>query len=260
MRKIVALCIALALLMLAGCIAKKTDDMEELLPSDVKVAAVQGLLLPTVPPEAEKTPEPTPEPTPVPTDTPVPEYLPTDSPEKDGIYELIVYVGTQSVVAYHAENGEWVPCRTMICSTGKRTPTGTYSLHAKKRYHSLFGAKGQYCSRIVDSILFHSVPIDENAKDLETGQRRMKLEEYEKLGTPASDGCVRLPCVDAQWVYETCDEKTRVIITEEEGPVPTKPPELIYGEPYETETGYGWDPTDTCPDNPYLQTEEKGPQ
>lgn len=253
--KISVFCLLTAALLLAGCAAIKIENIGEIQPATQTEVTVGELLMPTVPPETVKTPEPTPEPTPEVTLTPEPDYLPTDSPKEDGIYELVVYVGTQSVVAFHAENGEWVPCRTMICSTGKRTPTGTYSLHAKKRYHSLFGAKGQYVSRIVDNILFHSVPIDEKAKDLETGQRRMKLEEYEKLGTPASDGCVRLPCVDAQWIYDTCDQNTKVFITDENGPVPTKPPELISGEPYETETGYGWDPTDTSPDNPYLKNE-----
>ena len=30
-------------------------------------------------------------------------------------------------------------------------------------------------------------------------------EEYDKLGTPASHGCIRVCVADAKWVYEHCD-------------------------------------------------------
>ena len=166
-----------------------------------------------------------------------------------------MYFGTQSVVAYRAEDGRWVEERIMICSTGKKTPTGTYAVHTKYRYHSLYGAKGQYCSRIINHILFHSVPIQETARKVEDGLRQMKLEEYEKLGTPASDGCVRLTCVDAKWIYDNCDKTTVVLMTEGNGPIPTRPPELREGEPYTSSPGLGWDPTDPDEGNPYRQAD-----
>ena len=44
-------------------------------------------------------------------------------------------------------------------------------------------------------ILFHSVPYNsKNVNDLET-------EEWNKLGYPASLGCVRLCVADAKWIY-----------------------------------------------------------
>ena len=208
-------------------------------------------------PAATETPLPTPSVTlPPATETPVPDYVPSDVPETDGIYKLVVYFGTQSVVAYRANGGEWIPERVMICSTGKKTPTGTYAVYTKYRYHSLYGAKGQYCSRIINHILFHSVPIEETARKLEDGQKQMKLEEYRKLGTPASDGCVRLTCADAKWIYDNCDRTTAVVMTEENGPIPTSPPELLEGEPYEFAPGLGWDPTDPDEENPYRQIYE----
>ena len=206
---------------------------------------------------ATPTPAPTLPPTPPPaTETPVPDYYPTDTPKEDGLYKLVVFFGTQSVVAYRAEGGRWVEERIMICSTGKKTPTGTYAVHTKYRYHSLYGAKGQYCSRIINHILFHSVPIEETARKVEDGLKQMKLEEYEKLGTPASDGCVRLTCADAKWIYDNCDKTTVVIMTKENGPVPTRPPELREEEPYISSPGLGWDPTDPDERNPYTQTDE----
>ena len=42
-------------------------------------------------------------------------------------------------------------------------------------------------------------------------------------------------------------------MTRETGPEPPALPALIPGAPYETEPGYGWDPTDPDPENPYLE-------
>lgn len=97
------------------------------------------------------------------------------------------------------------------------------------------------------------MPIDENARKITQGRGRMKLEEYEKLGTAASDGCVRLCCGDAKWIFDHCGKGTAVIVTRETGPEPPALPALIPGAPYETEPGYGWDPTDPDPENPYLE-------
>lgn len=164
----------------------------------------------------------------------------------------MVYFGTQSVVVYEARDGKWQTLRTMICSSGKKTPTGTYRIGSKYEYHKLYGAYGQYCSRITGHFLFHSVPIDENTRKLDAGKRRMVLDEYDKLGTPASDGCIRLCCADTKWIYDNCDKTTAVILTKDNGPEPPAMPKLIREAPYMTETGYGWDPTDPDPENPYL--------
>lgn len=202
-------------------------------------------------PSPSPTPTPTPTPTPEPTATPIPDWFPTDVPKADGLYKIVVYFGTQSVVVYRAENGAWVQHRVMACSSGKSTPEGTFAVHTKYRYHSLFGARGQYCSRITGHFLFHSVPIDEYARKVDEGKMRMKLEEYEKLGTPASDGCIRLTCIDAKWIYDNCDRSTVVVMTADNGPEAPTPLPLIPGEPYEVEPGYGWDPSDPDPENPY---------
>ena len=47
-------------------------------------------------------------------------------------------------------------------------------------------------------------------------------------------------------------------MTEEDGPVPTKPPELLEEEPYMSAPGLGWDPTDPDEGNPYAQVSESG--
>ncbi|HCW51160.1 MAG TPA: L,D-transpeptidase, partial [Clostridiales bacterium] len=52
--------------------------------------------------------------------------------------------------------------------------------------------------------LFHSVPVDRTGEVIP--------EEADKLGQPASHGCVRLSMEDARWFYETIPEGTPVDI------------------------------------------------
>ncbi|MEN6419921.1 MAG: L,D-transpeptidase [Clostridiaceae bacterium] len=194
-------------------------------------------------------------------DIAVPAYLPETPPETEGERMLIVYIGTQSVVCFKAENGEWTEERVMICSTGrskKLTPRGEFALMRQYLYKKMGQVHGenvysQYASRITGSYLFHSVPIGgEDRYSQENGKRQMFVEYYERLGTPASGGCVRLRCADAYWVYMTCPIGTKVIITDDSGPQPPKIPALIYEEPYmDKKHELGWDPSDPDPENPY---------
>ena len=64
----------------------------------------------------------------------------------------------------------------------------------------------KYFTRIVNRILFHSVPYDKmNPYTLST-------EEYNKLVTICSHGCVRLTCEDAKWIYDNTGRGTMVTI------------------------------------------------
>lgn len=91
--------------------------------------------------------------------------------------------------------------KTMVCSTGTATPRGgVYKLNYKYRWLPLFGGVyGQYCTRITGNILFHSVPYLRNYQP-----DSLEYWEYDKLGTSASAGCVRLTVADAKWIYENC--------------------------------------------------------
>ncbi len=191
----------------------------------------------------------------------VPSYLPETVPTKDGERMLVVYIGTQTVVCYVAEDGEWIETRVMICSTGRRadmTPRGTFSLVRQYLYKKMGQVDGenvysQYASRITGSYLFHSVPIGgEKRYSPEYGKRQMFIKYYERLGTPASGGCVRLRCIDAYWVYMNCDVGDTIIVTDDNGPEAPEIPALIYEEPYmDNKHEYGWDPSDPDPENPY---------
>lgn len=139
------------------------------------------------------------------------------------------------------------PVKAMVCSVGEtgNTLDGIYNLGDRSEWLPLEGnVYGQYAINITGSILFHSVPYFTQSKsDLE-------VEEYNKLGSSVSAGCVRLSVIDAKWIYDNCSENTYVEIFESEydGPL---------GKPVAAVISSGslvgnWDPTDPDRDNPYM--------
>lgn len=141
------------------------------------------------------------------------------------------------------ENGKYKPVKAMICSTGYATKTGTFSLGEKIRWHVLDGpCYGQYCTRIYGSVLFHSVWYS-GQNDPST----LSVYSYNKLGTTASHGCVRLTVADAKWIYDNVPSGTKVVIYSDSNPGPLGKPAAIK-LPYSC----AWDPTDTGnPNNPW---------
>ena len=89
--------------------------------------------------------------------------------------------------------------------------------------------------------MFHSVPYWSKDQD------NIEWEEYEKLGTAASSGCVRLATIDAKWIYDYCLTGTSVKVYDSEELPVVKPVQCIILEDY---LFRGWDPTDPDPDNP----------
>ena len=157
---------------------------------------------------------------------------------------------TQNVVTVYTVGSDGcysVPVKAMICSVGEtgNTPEGIFELGAREEWLALEGdVYGQYATVITGSFLFHSVPyFTEDKADLE-------IEEYNKLGTSVSAGCVRLSVIDAKWIYDNCSELTLVEIFESEyvGPL---------GKPVAAVISSGgsvgnWDPTDPDRENPYM--------
>ncbi len=94
------------------------------------------------------------------------------------------------------------------------------------------------------NILFHSVPYTQTSKDA------LAYEEYNKLGTSASMGCIRLSVEDAKWLYDYCAAGTLVTIYEDEDPGPLGKPEPLAIDV--DSPNRGWDPTDPDPENPWL--------
>ena len=188
-------------------------------------------------------------------------YAPDTAPTADGERWLTVYLGSQSVVCFIAEAGDWTVERVMVCSAADEkhhTPLGTHHIYSKYKYKAMTRMNGilvyaQYASRFKGRYLFHTVPIGGAQRNTQKyGKKQMLIEEYEKLGRPASHGCVRVLVGDAYWIYTNCKMGTKVYVTEQAGPPAPDPPALIYEEPYmNADYTLGWDPTDPDPENPY---------
>lgn len=163
-----------------------------------------------------------------------------------------------TVVYSKDENGNLTPIRAIPCSTareGYETPIGDFWLcewiikPANEWCYMADGTEGLYAYRITDgdiySIMFHSVPY------LETDHSTLEWEEYNKLGGPASMGCMRMACSDVRWLGETCGNNTDIEIyndPNEQFPIPVPTPIRI---PAEVEEIRGWDPTDPSSENPW---------
>ena len=154
-------------------------------------------------------------------------------------------LNTVTVYALGTDGTYSVPLKAMVCSTGGATPVGVFHTFNRGEWRALFGGVyGQYVTDIVGDILFHSVPYySMNKGDLE-------YLEYNKLGTKASMGCIRLCVADALWIFQNCPIGTEVEIYDDPSdPGPLGKPESIYIDP-ESEIR-GWDPTDPSPENPW---------
>ncbi len=144
------------------------------------------------------------------------------------------------------EYGEYtVPVKAMACSVGvgSRTITGTFQTKERYRWKALMGdVWGQYATRIVGGILFHSVYYYKNGNPAS-----LATKEFNKLGAAASHGCIRLTVEDAKWIYDNCPTDTTVIIYDnKKNPGPLGKPETI-----KIASSVRWDPTDPNTDNPY---------
>ena len=177
---------------------------------------------------------------------PVPDFgLIAGSPEYPYYIRINRALNTVTVYALDDDNYYTIPYMAFVCSTGDATPLGTYNTTAKYRWLSLFGnVYGQYATRIVGHILFHSVPyFTQDPADLE-------YEEYNKLGTAASMGCIRLCVRDVLWIYENCPVGTAVELYDDyDSPGPLGKPDSIIIDVNDERRG--WDPTDPDPNNPW---------
>ena len=181
-----------------------------------------------------------------------PEYSDLDLTVREDFPYLIAVNRAASVVTVYAADGDGDDARytrpymAMICSGGPDTPTGVFETPVSYSWRLLSGpCYGQYATRIWDAYLFHSVPYYTQHKD------DLEYVEYNKLGTQASLGCIRLMVVDVKWIYDNCPIGTTVVIYDDENdPGPMGRPGTIYTDP-DDESMRGWDPTDPAPENPW---------
>lgn len=123
-----------------------------------------------------------------------------------GPYNIYVNKSKQRVYIF---NGQTI-VKEFICSTGKdETPTlsGRFLTGSKG---SLFYASDSsicyYWTRINNNYLFHSVIYDLDGYPIQS--------EYDKLGSKASHGCIRLPIDDAKWIQDNIPYGTLVTISD----------------------------------------------
>lgn len=173
-------------------------------------------------------------------------------PSEELPYLIMVNRAMNCVTIYSKdETGQFtLPVKAMACSVGREnhdTPLGTYVTSDQFRWAVMAdNTRAQYVYRFKGPYLFHSVPYISSSNDT------LETEEFNKLGEPASLGCVRLCVADAIWIYENCDINTTVILYDDpSSPGPLGKPDTIkipLNSPYK-----GWDPTDPDPANPWLK-------
>lgn len=156
-------------------------------------------------------------------------------------YKIKINKQQNVVTVYKKKAGKYKAYKAFVCSAGYATPTGTFRLGEKLRWHTLDGPSyGQYCTRITGSILFHSVWYYQQSKTTQS------YIQYNRLGTTASHGCVRMTTIDCKWIYDNVPSGTPVTIYNSKKPGPLGKPKAIKVKGYS-----GWDPTDPDRANPY---------
>lgn len=130
--------------------------------------------------------------------------------------------------------------RISVGAPGTPTPLGNYRLTATgTKWVALMGPSwGQYGTHVVNGIFIHSV----------SGSRpdsyAVPSLQYNRLGNPASHGCIRVCVADAKWIFENCNGASISIIdgkyrSEEVFKGPLGRPALVPMRP-----PYNADPTD----------------
>ncbi len=213
-----------------------------------------------------------------------------DEPSEPVDYKYSIRVNTQTncVTIYTKdENGEFtVPYKAMACSTGlgkNATPLRTSKILKYYKWCRMVDwTYSQYSYRIHGSIMFHSTPCALNLTLNSAGnpspyysKGRMEVVEFNKLGTNASLGCIRLTVADAKWICDNCPTGTTTkVVSEPTDPLP-KPEVIKIPENIPAECGgyvttlmpenhrvkpikwvmktiyVAWDPTDPDPSNPW---------
>lgn len=134
-------------------------------------------------------------------------------------------------------------------SAGNNTPVGIFTIKDRHEYISFSsGTYGRYGVRITGPYWFHSVPYNSLPKDGHWDN--VSYNEYNKLGSFASAGCIRLAVKDVKWIYDNIPQDTIVEIYESDTlPEGVTKPEIIK---IDTESeNKGWDPTDEDESNPW---------
>lgn len=139
--------------------------------------------------------------------------------------------------------------KTFVISAGNNTPVGVFKIKDRHEYISFpSGTYGRYGIRINGHYWFHSVPY--NSLPNNGHWDNISTKEYNKLGSLASAGCIRMQVSDVKWLYDNIPEGTVVNIFENdnlpEGIIKPEAQKIDINSSYK-----GWDPTDSDSSNPW---------
>lgn len=148
--------------------------------------------------------------------------------------------GRTSLVVKHLKRGRTYAftVESWLCSPSSYTRSGTWRARGKHRFWSLYySSYSQWTMTVHNPILFHTVPYRRYGS-----RTSLEVSAYNKLGTPASQGCVRMSCDGMRWFYDNCPNGTKVVIYRSAKAGPFGKPRLQKIPGWHT-----WDPTDpTC--------------
>ena len=119
---------------------------------------------------------------------------------------IVVSLSKQRVYIKNGNNTLY----TMYCSSGidDSTPKGTFTIcnRGDNFYNNSLNEGANYWTSFTPNsvYLFHSVPT--------TADGNYNVKEAQKLGKPASHGCIRLSVPDAKWINNNIPNGTQVII------------------------------------------------
>lgn len=180
----------------------------------------------------------------------------TENPEAlidfDAKYPFLIKInraaGTTTIYGRNQKGVYNIPYKAFRCSVGNPisyTPLGKFKTSDMYSWCLMVdGSYAQYAIRIDGQIMLHSVCYHSmNPGDL-------KYEDFNKLGSPCSLGCIRFACGDIKWIYDNCRPGTTVVIYDDkDNPGPLGKPKQIKINP--DSPNRGWDPTDPNQQNPW---------
>ena len=147
--------------------------------------------------------------------------------------ELNRAAGVTTVYAYDTETRSYcIPVKAFAVSVGRNisnnstskgltlnssfTPLGTYSVcsngvavkYSLKPMHEPDGSTvyARWATHIVGNVYFHAVAVGSRS------HKALNYKSYNKLGAPASAGCIRMTVADAKWIYDHAGTGTEVKI------------------------------------------------
>ncbi|AWI07541.1 cell wall-binding repeat-containing protein [Clostridium drakei] len=119
-------------------------------------------------------------------------------------YNILVDKSRQRVYVFNNEN----IVKEFICSTGKDetpTPSGRFLVGSKgPSFAASDSTECYYWTRLDNNYLFHSAIYTLSGYAVQS--------EYNKLGSKASHGCIRLKIEDAKWIQDNVPYRTLVTI------------------------------------------------